>query len=94
MKVKIESLLGIYLYKEKEVLGGKRSLMTVVFAFKGEMVGGEIQIPQNEISAFRWVSPKELLNWDKDKLRPMIPQIVKDYAQGKTFPLEAISDTK
>lgn len=92
LDVKIEGLIGIY--KEEGGPVGKPKEQTIIFTFKGKLIGGEVKIPKEEISGFKWVSVEELENWDVNKLRPMISQTLNDYAQGKTFPLELISIAK
>lgn len=87
--VNIESLVGIY--KEEGGSVGKVKEQTIIFVFKGKLIGGKLKIPKEEISDFRWLSVEELRDWDVNKLRPMMSQILNEYTQGKTFPLEVIS---
>lgn len=87
--VKIDGLIGVYYYTNKE------GLLVVRFQFRASIKSGSLKFPKNEILDAKWFAPEEVLAMDDSKLRgPVIKASVRDYLTGKLYPIDALKYLK
>lgn len=86
-------VLGIYCAYRKSLAGkfptGTPHAYKIIFV--GRVVGGELIVPNEEISATKWWTPEEIDAAGPDVLRDkVIKKEVRDYITGRSYPLDII----
>jgi len=90
---KATNLIGIYsLSKEyMDKSPNKKTHHPIKLIFSGDITGGKLIEPNDEISDLKWFAPEEIYEMGSDQLRDDdIKQEVKDYLAGKIYPLEIV----
>jgi len=93
---KATNLIGVYsLSKEYMDKSPKeKTHHPIKLIFSGEITGGELMKPNDEISDLKWFTPEEIYAMESDILRDTdIKQEVKDYLAGRIYPLEVVHHT-
>ena len=90
-----ENILGIYSIVRKDYLKkGKEIRHGLKIIFTGKISDVPIRDLENDISEIKWFMPEEIQNMDMETLRDLdIKIMVKDYFEGKRYPLDLITHT-
>lgn len=88
------ALLGIYSLVRKDISTSKGTPHAIKLIFRGQITGGSISTPENEIKQAKWFTPKEIQQMPQNELRDLdIKKEVEDYFKGVAIPLDAITHT-
>ena len=90
------ALIGVYSLVRDDIRQHMHSTPHVAkFMFKGNVTGGELKAEDaEEITELKYFSREEIEKMTSAELRDIdIKQIVKDYFNGKSYPLDAIHHT-
>ena len=87
------NILGIYsLVKIKTEGGFTRHPLKIIFI--GKISDKEIKKLESDVTETKWFTPEEIERMDADTLRDLdIKIMIKDYFEGKKYPLELITHT-
>lgn len=85
--IEINSLLGIYIH------GSRHSPDSIVnkIVFRASIIGGELNIPEDELLDVKWFEPSEALAMKDSELRGIRKEI-EDFVKNKTYPIDIIRD--
>jgi len=84
-------ILGIYSLVRKDL---KPIHHPIKIIFIGDISDEETKELSDDVSEKKWFTPEEIENMDSNTLRDLdIKQMVKDYFEGKRYPLELLTHT-
>lgn len=87
--VKLDGLIGVYYYLNKE------GILVVRFQFRASVKSGILKFPEKEIMDAKWFAPEEILAMDDSKLRgPGIKPLIRDFISGKLYPVDTLKYLK
>lgn len=90
-----KNILGVYSLVRKDLEKERGSSPhPIKLVFTGEIPENPEGELESDSSETRWFTPEEIYEMDSDTLRDLdIKTVVKDYFEGKNFPLELIKHT-
>ena len=87
-----KGVLGVYSFVKYPHGEAKHTKHCIKIVFIGTLLDVPVSPLAEDSSEVRWFSSEEIMRMDSSELRDMdIKQMVKDYLQGKRYPLEVIS---